>query len=56
MLSLVDLPLHATNIDASSTGNLFKLSNPSLNSVVEESWHVYYIEMPNMEKKEDKER
>ena len=59
VLSLVDLPLHATNVDASSTGNLFKLSNPSLNSVVEQSQHVYYIEMPNMEKrrtKRDKEK
>lgn len=59
VLSLVDLPLYAKNIDASSMGNLFKLSNPSLNTVMEQSQHVYYIEMPNMEKrrtKRDKEK
>lgn len=59
VLSLVDLPLLATNIDASSMGNLFKLSNPSLNTVMEQSQHVYYIKMPNMDKrrtKRDKEK
>lgn len=59
VLSLVDLPLLATNIDASSMGYLVKLSNPSLNTVMEQSQHVYYMEMPNMDKrrtKRDKEK